>query len=99
MVCCDARFLGEDITLLRRYVGQMRPPLPFDGTRDPWDILGCGDDRKCATAAEFAEAHKWVGLQLLRGRSILLDRLRAATPDGFSNGWADLLHDAVPFND
>jgi hypothetical protein len=96
MLCCDA-FIDEDVEILRKYVAGFAQ-RPFNGSEDPWEILRCGDDRRCASAFEFAEAHKWVGLALLRRRGTLLDELRVAQPEGFSSGWGDFLDDTIPLD-
>jgi hypothetical protein len=85
MRCCD-EFIDEDVKNLRAYAAGLAK-RPFKGSRDPWEILRCGDDRRCASASEFAEAHKWAGLALLRRRGTVLDKLRVAQPEGFSSGW------------
>lgn len=95
MVCCDKRFIDGDVDLVRAYVAG-RESRPFEGSRDPWTILLCGDDRRCASASAFAEAHKWVGLALLARRETVLDQLRGAKPDGFSDGWGDFVDDSFP---
>jgi len=96
MLCCD-RFIDADVQLLREYVAGFAQ-RSFDGSRDPWEILRCGDDRRCASAFEFAEAHKWVGLAILRRRGTLLDELRVAQPEGFSSGVGDFLDDTIPLD-
>jgi hypothetical protein len=96
-LCCD-RFLDKDVALLRDYLAGLEQ-RPFEGSKDPWEVLRCGDDRRCATATEFAEAHKWLGLALLRKRGAVLDELRRAEPEGFSRGWGDFVDDVIPVGD
>jgi hypothetical protein len=88
--CCDEHRVG-DIRLLRGYLGA---PRPWPTTDDPWQVLGCGRGESCGTVSpDFAEAYRWLGIQLLRKRESLLADLRRAQPAGFSGGWGDFLRD------
>lgn len=94
MLCCD-EFIETDVSKLRPYVSGFEQ-RKYEGEGDPWEVLArCGGHTECTDDTDFVEAHKWAGLALLNRRGPLLDALRSAQPDGFSNGWRDFVRDAL----
>jgi hypothetical protein len=90
LACCqkadDRKARLREVTdALREQGSAVLPPHEADA----WHTLGCGP-----SCPRYATAYDWLGRQVLR--SAPYRAIEASHPKGFSDGFGDFVHDAIP---